>query len=102
MRILSGDASRSGDFFRMSGCMRFDTPIRQLMTVPVTTSEILPVACYREALVERIQSLLDRYVPGKPLASFFRWACSDGNPQQEAWLGFWVLDLRFWRRSSKD
>jgi hypothetical protein len=48
--------------------MRFDTPIRQLMAVPVTTGHRKPEetgrdACptsHREALVERIQSLLDR------------------------------------------
>ena len=67
-RILSAATSPLGDFFRMSGCMRFDTPIRELMTVPVTTGDRKPEetgrdACptsHHEALVERVQSLLDR------------------------------------------
>ena len=40
----------------------------------------------RRGTVEKLQSLLDSHTGNKPLADFFRWACSERNPQRAAWL----------------
>jgi len=49
-------------------------------------------AANRDALIQKLQAVLERYIPKTTLADFFRWACSERNPQREAWLGLSGID----------
>jgi hypothetical protein len=52
----------------------------------MTNPEIARQTGPRRVLVEKLQALLDTYAAKSPLPDFFRWACSDRNPERESWF----------------